>query len=662
MATFVANTGIAPTGTQTRDIVRDGSGNIILGVHSGTATAANVTPHISTDDGQTWTAGDTSFMADSLNVFGWAIDSTGVIHQTARGEDGDSLGNDLYHNSFSIDSTGAVTSVTTTETIVSSANGVGDSAIATTSTDVPWAATQYVHKEKGNTYQYIGLFERSGAGTWTDHGLVAGAQSNWSKPTICVDSTDTIHIAYLDSANTIRYSQFDAGVFTVTRETVGASNGDLAPIIVDTDDVPVIVSDTGAIWKRTSGTWSSQSYTNHTPGWPTSAIEAGDLFAIYDDSGTGDIYENHATFGAFDPAAYAAVETSVNDLEYASARWQQHHNPSGLIDIAYRDTTAGEIYHTAIGEVPTAEAPTLQTTATAALSETTGSVTESGTLTSDATAALTETVTQPTAGLTWETTADWDSAVSESSIHHEQPTGTDWAPSDTIQLGYTSDLASYSATPLAYYPLEEDSGTVANDITGLGTDGTYAGPVLNDPGILGYSAPTFDGVDDYIDTGSEYTSATDAMAISAWIRKDTWATSYESIVNNWDGTNGGARIQRDAANNRLIFGIEETYAYGGTDIADGAWHHVHGQGVSGGDYSIWIDGVNDGGGSTTTAQDTAVSTAPHWIGAQPASGGENYWGGQIAGVIIWDGTLTSTEIGTLADPTAGSLVTAEQRS
>lgn len=268
--------------------------------------------------------------------------------------------------------------------------------------------------------------------------------------------------------------------------------------------------------------------------------------------------------------------------------------------------------------------------------------------------------------LTWDTAAEWDAAASEYNVHHEQPTGTSWAAADTVELGWPTILDSlYSATPLAYYPLEEASGaTTANEVTGSGTNGTYNGTTTGNAGILGFNAPTFDGVDDYVDSGSMYSSANDAMGISAWVKKSAWSTSWENICNNWNGTNGGARMQRDSTNNYLRFAITHVVVTGSIDIADGAWHHVHGQGVSGGDFELYVDGALDGSTSTTDSTDTAIVNSNHYIASQPGSDGAgyNFWDGQIAEVVIWDGTLTSSEVSELAALTGGRLISAGKTS
>ncbi|GAI14148.1 unnamed protein product, partial [marine sediment metagenome] len=54
--------------------------------------------------------------------------------------------------------------------------------------------------------------------------------------------------------------------------------------------------------------------------------------------------------------------------------------------------------------------------------------------------------------------------------------------------------------PIAYWPLSETSGLVANCLVNPAQNGVYTGVTLGQPGIGdGNTAPYFDGTNDYVD-------------------------------------------------------------------------------------------------------------------------------------------------------------------
>lgn len=253
----------------------------------------------------------------------------------------------------------------------------------------------------------------------------------------------------------------------------------------------------------------------------------------------------------------------------------------------------------------------------------------------------------------WETAADWDGFQSETGVHHEQPTGTDWAAADVVEQGYPSAFPSIGASLLAYYPLGESSGSTANDV-GASNDGTYSGPTLaGATGPLGFNAPTFDGTDDQVDTATQFSTTDDNIAVCAWVRKDSWVTSFESIFSNFDGSNQGITIQRSASNNYLEVTINGVGAAGSTDIADGNWHWVYcDQDAGAQEQEIVVDNVVDGTNSGNTGN-TAAGTDNHAIGQQSADRANNNWDGDIAHVMVWDAPLTSAERDTIYQTVTG---------
>lgn len=136
--------------------------------------------------------------------------------------------------------------------------------------------------------------------------------------------------------------------------------------------------------------------------------------------------------------------------------------------------------------------------------------------------------------LTWSTASDWDAAQDETGVHHEQPTGTDWAASDTVEKGYPTSDEGGSAL-VAYYPCDEDSGTAANDVSGNGHGLTINGPTVGQSGISGTTCYGFDGTDDVVSASFSMPS-TASWTFCAWYYYDDGTSEdYAGVFCNTDG-------------------------------------------------------------------------------------------------------------------------------
>lgn len=134
------------------------------------------------------------------------------------------------------------------------------------------------------------------------------------------------------------------------------------------------------------------------------------------------------------------------------------------------------------------------------------------------------------AELTWDAASDWDSPQAESNVVHETFGDKDGG---TVQVGYPTDLP---VTPnmLAYYPLDEDSGTTAAEVVNdAGTnfpDFTYDGNTLGQAGLLGGTAPSSDGSDDRI--------YQDTVADFGWDRSGSWAIACWVLTRSFESGSG----------------------------------------------------------------------------------------------------------------------------
>lgn len=143
---------------------------------------------------------------------------------------------------------------------------------------------------------------------------------------------------------------------------------------------------------------------------------------------------------------------------------------------------------------------------------------------------------------------------------------------------------------VAHWMFDEGSGTIAYDSAGS-NDGTIYGAQWA-AGILD-GALDFDGVDDYVDCGSDpslYGMA--EITISAWIKPRTAGEAgYGRIVANDKDTKSYAFYMYNGNNVRLDLhlngGLTSVY---GTDsaVTYDAWHHVVGT-FDGNEIKIYVD-------------------------------------------------------------------------
>ncbi len=94
--------------------------------------------------------------------------------------------------------------------------------------------------------------------------------------------------------------------------------------------------------------------------------------------------------------------------------------------------------------------------------------------------------------------------------------------------------------PVAFWPLDETSGTTAADATGNGHDGTYNGSVaLATATVHGRTCPTFDGVDDYVSLPAINIATGGAYTVEAVARADVIVAESEIISERYLGGSDG---------------------------------------------------------------------------------------------------------------------------
>lgn len=262
------------------------------------------------------------------------------------------------------------------------------------------------------------------------------------------------------------------------------------------------------------------------------------------------------------------------------------------------------------------------------------------------------------------TAGDWDTFLDQFGVHHEQPTGTDFAAASEVQRGYESTVFN---DMVCHIPMHEGSGTTANDISGNGNDGTFDSSVtLSVEGLLGATAYSFDGTgNSEVEIPNDPTLEADGpLSVAIWANAHTGATpsaNWTYFVGKSDtGTGSDYALIWRATDDRVIFEIEHTGGGSYQPESTNTWGPSDG-------WTLWV-GVYDGSdcilykdGSeedrVAAANAPNNTQAPLGLGGHPdADGGDRQFDGNHTYFMQWDRGITSQEVQDLYD-----IVTAEAR-
>lgn len=256
--------------------------------------------------------------------------------------------------------------------------------------------------------------------------------------------------------------------------------------------------------------------------------------------------------------------------------------------------------------------------------------------------------------------SDLDSADSESGVAHENVTGTDHSNASVLRQGY-----SYSAlpgTPEAYFPLHEDSGSTANDITGNAHDASINGPTLGVTGILGSTCFDFDGTGDECRSGNGYAEGAISLTLNAWIKP---ASAQDGFFLAKRGGTSGDRSWMLLVRSNPDFQLQTYDSNGNFQTAEGGsysggnWYMVTGV-VDGDQQRLYVDAGTPV--ATNTMSTTGIQTSTEDVNIGRRSDGNNPFDGKVAEVGIWEEALSESQIQALYDTvaTSGSLIAAEK--
>lgn len=241
--------------------------------------------------------------------------------------------------------------------------------------------------------------------------------------------------------------------------------------------------------------------------------------------------------------------------------------------------------------------------------------------------------------------------IAETSYHYQIQV-TDSSTNSTLSDSLTFTTARSTSTNsdlIAYWPLNEGTGTTANDITG----NDYDGILTNAPEWIN-SQLMFDGNNDYVDVGTLDVSG-QALTLAAWVQVDKLENCIHRdcrILSKATGTAEQAHYWmlstiKVGNQTRLRFrlktnGITSTLVAFTGNLSNGEMFHVAAI-YDGATMRLYKNGIEVGNKVKIGNIDTNT-TVKAWIGNNPNNANSRPWKGTIADVRIYQQALTIDQI------------------
>lgn len=231
-------------------------------------------------------------------------------------------------------------------------------------------------------------------------------------------------------------------------------------------------------------------------------------------------------------------------------------------------------------------------------------------------------------------------------------------------LGVADPAAEYAAavlatSPLAYWKLNEGTGTTLTDSSGNGYGGTYSGVAWTGTSPFDEAAPSWDGANDY---GNVYSAGfgtafnMDEGCIILWLKTNSAAVWTDGTLRRVcmfqrDATNN-ILIRKDTANNSLTFlrnGNSTTQSVQTTQ-SPAVWTSVAlSWSVLNNQLKAYVNGVQVGTTQTglIASAGSGLSSTQAVLGATTNSGLQA-WHGNLAQVAIYNTPIDDARIALMA--------------
>jgi inosine-uridine nucleoside N-ribohydrolase len=223
------------------------------------------------------------------------------------------------------------------------------------------------------------------------------------------------------------------------------------------------------------------------------------------------------------------------------------------------------------------------------------------------------------------------------------PTPTPTPVSTATPTPTTAATPTPAGSLVAYWALNETSGTSASDSTGRGHAGTLYGNAAWTGGHNN-NAVTLDGNGDYIvvpHSGDFAYTSSQSFSLATWVYVNSLPSNWVGVITKGRDTTVwyGIWISPD---NKWTFGARDGSTYPnmyGSAVATGGWHHVAiVQNGAGNQRLLYVDGAQSASGTSYNAS----STSELWIGCAKTT--TEYLNGKVDEVRFYNYALSAAEI------------------
>jgi hypothetical protein len=207
-------------------------------------------------------------------------------------------------------------------------------------------------------------------------------------------------------------------------------------------------------------------------------------------------------------------------------------------------------------------------------------------------------------------------------------------------------IAKVDPNMIGWWKLDDEKASVAVDSSGWDHYGTLAGDPQWLEGRAG-DALRFDGIDDYVDCGTDASfDFSGSVTIAAWIKTGV-LTSDAKIASNQNNSTGGYKFGINANKVELEIRTAANASFlnrsvaGGTVLTPGVWYHVVGVYSKGQFIRTYVNGNLDR--ELATAEVLGASNGTFKIGRESYAS-SYYFLGWIDDVRIYNKALTDAEV------------------
>ncbi|WP_414837496.1 LamG domain-containing protein [Candidatus Nanosalina sp. VS9-1] len=239
--------------------------------------------------------------------------------------------------------------------------------------------------------------------------------------------------------------------------------------------------------------------------------------------------------------------------------------------------------------------------------------------------------------VSWNKASDWDSGSSSGLVHESFGDNS----AESVKLGWSHYGSQNSLT--GYWPMDEDSGSTAVDVSGSGNDGSIGSVDLGKDGVFGTSSFEFKGDDIVVSSPNELPTGDSAFSTVFWF-KNINANDNGGIL-HWGANSGssasGQEVRDDGWQHYFYGNDNNCYNLG---MWDGNWHMaVVTYDTSTNMRKMYLDGnleCSDDAGNVNIDSSTDIQ-----IGGGDSSAALN--GARLDEVRIWHRSVSQEEINQL---------------